>query len=67
MGIIDMVNGRLCETLPIEEIERIRDDSYNQALKDFYSECERISNYGVFGISTSTMKELKDIVVHLIK
>ena len=38
---------------------------YNQALEDFYSECERVSNYGAFGISV--MKEIKDIVVKLIK
>lgn len=34
MSVIDMVNGKLCETLPIEEIEQIRNESYNQALED---------------------------------
>ena len=45
MGVIDMVNGRLCETLPIEEIEQISKERYNQALDDLVKKCEKAVFY----------------------
>lgn len=66
MGVIDMVNGRLCETLTIEEIEQIRIESYNQALDDLKFNLEKEKKtYARNGQSLDTDKWLDELFEQL--
>lgn len=66
MGVIDMVNGRLCETLPVEEIEQIGNDSYNQALEDFVKKCENAKFYH-FGQHYVDIRDIREFKKKLTK
>lgn len=61
MGVIDMVNGKLCETLPIEEIDQIRNKSYNQALEDLVKKCEnaKFYHFGQHYVDIRDIREFK--------
>ncbi len=50
-----MVNGRLCETLPIEEIEQIRNESYNQALKKIKDASVIFDGEKIYGSKTKVI------------
>lgn len=45
MGVIDMVNGKLCEILPIEEIEQIKKEVISETVRTIE---EMITNCGSY-------------------